>query len=191
VCDKPLVHTVAQADALVQAVRRHDRVFGVTYNYSGYPMVRQAREMVRAGTIGTVRKVVVEYHQGWLAKQVEASGNKQAEWRVDPAKSGIAGAMGDIGSHAEQLVAQVTGLSSTACAPTSPPSGPGRTLDDDASLLLRFQGGARGVLMASQVAVGCENELRLRVFGTEGSLVCTRRTRTGCGTCRSTGRGRC
>jgi predicted dehydrogenase len=170
VCDKPLVHSSAQAEDLLQAVRRRGVVFGVTYNYSGYPMVRQAREMVKAGAIGAIRKVVVEYHQGWLATQVERSGNKQAEWRMDPAKSGIAGAMGDIGSHAEQLVATVTGLRlDSLCADLST-FGAGRVLDDDASLLLRFDGGARGVLLASQVAGGCENDLRLRVFGSDGSL---------------------
>lgn len=170
VCDKPLVHSSAQADELVQAVRRRGTVFCVTYNYSGYPMVRQAREMVKAGAIGTIRKVVVEYHQGWLATQVEHSGNKQAQWRMDPARSGIAGAMGDIGSHAEQLVATVTGLRlASLCADLSV-FGAGRVLDDDASLLLRFDGGARGVLLASQIAGGCENDLRLRVFGSTGSL---------------------
>lgn len=170
VCDKPLVHSSEQAEDLVQTVQRRGTVFGVTYNYSGYPMVRQAREMVRSGVIGTIRKVVVEYHQGWLATQVERSGNKQAEWRMDPARGGIAGAMGDIGSHAEQLVATVTGLRlEQLCADLSA-FGAGRVLDDDASLLLRFTGGARGVLLASQVAAGCENDLRLRVFGSEGTL---------------------
>ena len=170
VCDKPLVHTSEQAADLVQTVKRRGTVFGVTYNYSGYPMVRQAREMVANGTIGAVRKVVVEYHQGWLATQVERSGNKQAEWRIDPARSGIAGAMGDIGSHAEQLVSTVTGLHLDSLCADLTAFGAGRVLDDDASLLLRFQGGARGVLIASQVAVGCENDLRLRVFGSEGTL---------------------
>lgn len=170
VCDKPLVHTGAQADQLVRIARERGIVFGVTYNYIGYPMVRQAREMVAAGVIGAVRKVVVEYHQGWLATQVEAQGNKQADWRMDPARSGIAGAMGDIGSHAENLVSTVTGLHlDSLCAELSV-FGPGRVLDDDASLLLRFTGGARGVLLASQIAIGCENDLRLRVFGSAGTL---------------------
>src|SRR6478609_7711703 len=104
VCDKPLVHTGEQADALVAAVARQGTVFGVTYNYTGYPMVRQAREMVRAGELGEIRKVVVEYNQGWLATRLEAAGNKQAQWRADPAQSGGAGAIGDIGSHAENLL---------------------------------------------------------------------------------------
>ena len=171
VCDKPLVHTCAQADALVAAVRKQGTVFGVTYNYTGYPMVRQAREMVRSGRLGTVRKVVVEYNQGWLATQLEASGtNKQADWRTDPARSGAAGAIGDIGSHAENLVATVTGLDIESLCADLTALVPGRALDDDGNLLLRFVGGARGVLIASQINTGLENDLRLRVSGTLGTL---------------------
>ncbi|WP_431126946.1 Gfo/Idh/MocA family protein [Variovorax paradoxus] len=171
VCDKPLVHTREQADALVAAVARQGTVFGVTYNYTGYPMVRQAREMVRSGQLGELRKVVVEYNQGWLASHVEGSGsNKQADWRTDPARSGAAGAIGDIGSHAENLVASVTGLEiESLCADLSALV-PGRMLDDDGSLLLRFKGGARGVLIASQINTGLENDLRLRVSGALGTL---------------------
>ena len=170
VCDKPLVHTSADAAELVAAVKARGTVFGVTYNYSGYPMVRQAREMVRAGELGTIRKVVVEYNQGWLATRVEAEGNKQALWRNDPAQSGGAGAIGDIGSHAENLVATVTGLElESLCADLSSLV-PGRALDDDANLLLRFRGGARGVMVASQVNTGVENGFRLRVSGTRGTL---------------------
>jgi predicted dehydrogenase len=170
VCDKPLVHTREQADALVAAVARQGTVFGVTYNYTGYPMVRQAREMVRSGELGEIRKVVVEYNQGWLATRLEGSGNKQAAWRSDPAQSGAAGAIGDIGSHAENLVATVTGLEiESLCADLSSLV-PGRPLDDDGSLLLRFRGGARGVLIASQISTGLENDLRLRVSGTLGTL---------------------
>jgi len=170
VCDKPLVHTGAQADALVAAVERQGTVFGVTYNYSGYPMVRQARDMVRAGTIGDVRKVVVQYNQGWLSTQLEASGNKQAGWRTDPARSGAAGAIGDIGSHAENLVATVTGLSIQSLCADLATLVKGRALDDDASVLLRFDGDARGVLIASQINTGLENDLQLRVSGTLGTL---------------------
>jgi predicted dehydrogenase len=169
-CDKPLVHTGAQADELVRLARERGIVFGVTYNYLGYPMVQQARAMVAGGAIGELRKVVVEYHQGWLARRVEAGTNKQADWRMDPARSGIAGAMGDIGSHAENLLATVTGLQLESLCADLCSVVPGRLLDDDASLLLRFRGGARGVLLASQVAAGCENDLRLRVFGSEGLL---------------------
>jgi predicted dehydrogenase len=171
VCDKPLVHTREQADALVAAVARKGAVFAVTYNYTGYPMVREARELVRSGRLGEIRKVVVEYNQGWLSAQIESEGNKQAAWRSDPAMSGAAGAIGDIGSHAENLVATVTGLEiESLCADLSALV-PGRALDDDGSLLLRFHGGARGVLIASQVNTGLENDLRLRVSGTLGTLV--------------------
>jgi len=170
VCDKPLVHTRAEADALVAAVKARGTVFGVTYNYSGYPMVRQARAMVRAGEIGEVRKVIVEYSQGWLATALEAGGNKQAGWRTDPAKSGAAGAIGDIGSHAENLIATVTGLEIERLCADLGALVPGRALDDDANLLLRFSNGARGVLVASQINTGLENDLRLRVAGTLGTL---------------------
>ena len=170
VCDKPLVHTSAQADDLAARVAAQGTLFAVTYNYTGYPMVRQAREMVKSGAIGAVRKVIVEYHQGWLATQLEATANKQAGWRTDPSKSGIAGAIGDIGSHAENLAATVTGLAIESLCADLTAFVPGRRLDDDASLLLRFTNGARGVLLASQVVVGHENDLRLRVLGERGTL---------------------
>ena len=170
VCDKPLVHTSSEAEALVAAVQRQGTVFGVTYNYTGYPMVRQARDMVQGGQLGTVRKVVVQYHQGWLATHLEAEGNKQAGWRTDPARSGAAGAIGDIGSHAENLLATVTGLEIESLCADLGHLVPGRALDDDGSLLLRFAGGARGVLVASQIHTGVENDLSLRVSGTLGTL---------------------
>jgi len=170
VCDKPLVHTTAQAEELAALVAARGTLFAVTYNYTGYPMVREARELVRAGAIGAVRKVVVEYHQGWLAGVLESSDNKQSEWRTDPARSGPAGAMGDIGSHAENLVATVTGLELESLCADLASFGPGRRLDDDAGLLLRFAGGARGLMSASQVAAGSENDLRLRVYGERGLL---------------------
>ncbi|WP_377848495.1 Gfo/Idh/MocA family protein [Bosea sp. UC22_33] len=170
VCDKPLTHTGAQATTLVETVAKRGTAFGVTYNYTGYPMVRQAREMVRSGALGRMRKVVVEYNQGWLATALEATGNKQASWRTDPARSGIAGALGDIGSHAENLVATVTGLQIEELVADLGALVPGRALDDDASMLLRFKGGARGVLVASQINAGLENDLRLRVSGEDGTL---------------------
>ncbi len=170
VCDKPLVHTSAQADDLVARVAKQGTLFAVTYNYTGYPMVQQAREMVRAGAIGAVRKVIVEYHQGWLATQLEGGSNKQADWRTDPARSGIAGAIGDIGSHAENLCASVTGLEIDSLCADLTSFVPGRRLDDDGNLLLRFTNGARGVLIASQIETGCENDIRLRVFGERGML---------------------
>jgi predicted dehydrogenase len=170
VCDKPLVHTGEQADALVATVLGGGTVFGVTYNYTGYPMVRQARDMVRTGVLGELRKIVVEYNQGWLATALERTGDKQASWRTDPARSGIAGALGDIGSHAENLISTVTGLAIESLVADLGALVPGRALDDDASMLLRFAGGARGVLVASQINAGLENDLRLRVSGTLGTL---------------------
>ncbi|BEP96739.1 Gfo/Idh/MocA family oxidoreductase [Acidovorax sp. A79] len=172
VCDKPLVHTSAQADELVAAVKKAGTVFGVTYNYTGYPMVREARHLVQSGALGTLRKVTVEYNQGWLATAVEqGSGNKQADWRLDPARSGAVGTMGDIGSHAENLAATVTGQRPEALCADLTTFGAGRRLDDDAQLLLRYAGGARGVIVASQVAAGLENDVRLQVSGTLGTLV--------------------
>jgi predicted dehydrogenase len=170
VCDKPLVHSSAEAAELASIVKRSGSVFGVTYNYTGYPMVREARDMVARGAIGTVRKVIVEYNQGWLATHLEAAGQKQADWRTDPARSGLAGAIGDIGSHAENLMSSVTGLTLESICADLTIFVPGRRLDDDGNMLLRFKGGARGVLIASQIEVGCENDLRLRVFGSTGTL---------------------
>ncbi len=174
VCDKPMVVSSEQARELIATVEKAGVVFGVTYNYSGYPMVKQARSMIAGGEIGVVRKVVVEYNQGWLASALEQSGQKQADWRTDPARSGLGGAIGDIGSHAEQLASYTTGLELDAICADLTTFVPGRKLDDDANVLLRFKpkGGtqAKGVLMASQVEVGHENDLRLRVFGTTGSL---------------------
>ena len=170
VCDKPLVHTSAQAEALRDLVAARGTLFAVTYNYTGYPMVREARELVRTGAIGAVRKVVVEYHQGWLAGALESSDNKQSTWRTDPARGGPGGAMADIGSHAENLICAVTGLELESLCADLTAFGAGRRLDDDASLLLRFVGGARGVMMASQIAAGNENDLRLRVMGERGML---------------------
>ena len=169
-CDKPLVHTTVQADELVQLVNARGTAFAVTYNYAGYPMVREARERVRSGAIGTVRKVIVEYHQGWLAGAMESGSNKQSAWRTDPAQSGPGGALGDIGTHAENLLHTVTGLEIEQLCAELTTFGPGRSLDDDVSLLLRLSGGAKGVLLASQMAIGHENDLRLRVFGERGSL---------------------
>lgn len=170
VCDKPLVHTSEQAAQLQRVAAQSGVVFGVTYNYTGYPMVREARELVRKGAIGQVRKIIVEYNQGWLATKLEGGDNKQADWRTDPARSGMAGAIGDIGSHAENLAATVTGLEIESICADLTTFVPGRQLDDDGNLLLRFKGGARGVLIASQIEVGCENDLRLRVFGSTGTL---------------------
>lgn len=171
VCDKPLVHSSTQGQELAAAAQKSGVVFAVTYNYTGYPLVRQARHMVASGQLGEVRKVIVEYHQGWLATRLEASGNKQADWRTDPARSGIAGCVGDIGSHAENLAATISGLQIEALCADLTTFVAGRSLDDDGTIMLRYANGARGVLVASQIAVGCENDLRIRVFGEQGSLV--------------------
>ena len=170
VIDKPLVHTSEQAKELVNVVAQRDITFAVTYNYTGYPMVRQARHMVHGGQLGRVRKIIVEYNQGWLAEKLEEQGAKQAEWRTDPARSGIAGAIGDIGSHAENLASTVTGLAITHICADLTTFVAGRKLDDDGSLLLRFEQGAKGVLLASQISIGSENDLRLRVYGDKGGL---------------------
>ena len=170
VLDKPMVHTSEQAEDLTRVVEGSGVVFAVTYNYTGYPMVKQARHMVREGLLGKIRKVIVEYNQGWLASRLEEAGAKQAEWRTDPARSGIAGAIGDIGSHAENLVYTITGLEvSEICADLTTFVG-GRRLDDDGNLLIRYEGGAKGVMIASQVSAGEENDLRVRIYGTEGGL---------------------
>lgn len=170
VCDKPMTLSVEEAEDLASLVKQRSVVFCVTYNYSGYPMVRQARHLVRGGAIGDVRKVIVEYNQGWLATELESTGQKQADWRTDPARAGAGGAIGDIGSHAEQLISNVTGLHiDSLCADLSSFI-EGRRLDDDANVLLRFEGGARGILTASQVCIGSLNDLRLRVWGTTGGL---------------------
>jgi predicted dehydrogenase len=170
VCDKPLVHTSEQAQDLIATAGKSGVVFAVTYNYTGYPLVRQARHMVASGQLGEIRKVIVEYNQGWLSTLLEASGNKQADWRTDPARSGIAGCIGDIGSHAENLAATITGLEIEALCADLTTFVPGRKLDDDGNLLLRYTNGARGVLISSQIEIGCENDLRIRVFGSLGSL---------------------
>lgn len=175
ILDKPMVHTLAQADELARIVRERNIVFAVTYNYSGYPLVKQAREMVRSGELGDIRKIVVEYNQGWLADKLEATGQKQADWRTDPARSGIGGCIGDIGSHCEQLLSTITALEIDSLCAELTAFVPGRRLDDDANVLLRFKpvngnAPAKGILFASQICIGGENDLRIRVWGTRGGL---------------------
>jgi predicted dehydrogenase len=166
--DKPMTASLAEARELADLVAQTGRPYGLTYTYSGYPLVREARARVAAGAIGTVRKVVVEYPQGWLAGPAEG---KQAEWRVDPARAGAGGCIGDIGVHAFQLAEFVTGLRVTRLLADLAAVVPGRALDDDCSILLRFDNGARGVLLASQIEVGELNGLRIRVYGDKGGLV--------------------
>ena len=168
--DKPVTLDLAEAKALEALVAETGLLFGLTYNYTGYPMVKEARHLVRSGAFGDIRRVIVEYIQGWLAEPLERGGNKQAVWRTDPDRSGAAGCIGDIGTHAENLAAYVTGLAIAELCADLTAFVPGRRLDDDGNVLLRFDNGARGVLFASQVAVGEENGLKLRVYGERGGL---------------------
>jgi predicted dehydrogenase len=171
ICDKPLTVTVAEAQELRRIAKAADRLLAVTYNYSGYPMIRQAQEMIARGDLGKIRVVQGEYAQDWLSRDIESSGQKQAGWRTDPARSGAGGCIGDIGTHIYHLIGFVTGLEvESLCAELSTFVA-GRKLDDNAHLMLRFRGGARGMIWASQVAAGCENGLQLRVFGDKGGIV--------------------
>ena len=170
ICDKPLTSTLEDAEALQALVDSSGLVFGLTHNYTGYPLVRQAREMVAEGALGPIRLVQAEYVQDWLSTPLEETGQKQAEWRTDPARSGPAGCVGDIGTHAFNLARFVTGLELEELAADLQTFVPGRRLDDNAHILLRFAGGARGMLWSSQVAPGNENGLRLRVYGETGGL---------------------
>jgi len=170
VCDKPMTFSVREARALKQIVRKTRRIFALTHNYTGYPMVKLARDLVRQGELGTLRKVVVEYPQGWLSTPVERAGMKQAEWRTDPARSGEAGCMGDIGTHAENLAEYVTGLRIVELCADITTFVRGRRLDDDGNVLIRLQKGVKGVLHASQVSVGEENALVIRVYGDQKGL---------------------
>ena len=168
--DKPATFNLAEAKELQAIVQETGLVYGLTHNYTGYPMVKEARHLVRSGAFGAIRRVVVEYVQGWLAEREEAAGNKQAEWRTDPARSGAAGCMGDIGTHGENLVGYVTDLRIESLCADLTAFVPGRRLEDDGNVLLRFEGGAKGVLFASQIAVGEENGLKLRVYGETGGV---------------------
>ncbi len=170
ICDKPMTTTVEDALDLVQAVRRTGLIFGLIHNYTGYPMVRQAREMVVAGEVGALRVVQAEYVQDWLTTKLEDTGQKQAAWRVDPARAGAGGCLGDIGTHAYNLAGFVTGLEARELAADLSRFVPGRRLDDNVHILLRFDDGTRGMLWASQIAPGNENGLRLRIYGEKAGL---------------------
>lgn len=170
VCDKPVSFSLDEAIELAVLVKRTGLLFALTHNYTGYPMVKQAREMIKNDFMGKIRKVVVEYPQGWLATMVEASGQKQAAWRTDPARSGVGGSTGDIGTHAAHLAEYITGLEiSEVCADVSIYVD-GRLLDDDANVLLHFNNGAKGILHCSQISVGVENGLNIRIYGEKGGL---------------------
>ena len=170
VCDKPVTFDLKEAKALQKIVAKSGRVFALTHNYTGNVMVKQARALVRDGHLGTLRKVVVEYPQGWLSTALEKTGQKQAGWRTDPQRSGAAGSMGDIGTHAENLARYITGLETESLCADLTAFVPGRLLDDDGNILLRFKGGAKGILHASQISVGEENNLNIRVYGTKAGL---------------------
>jgi predicted dehydrogenase len=170
ICDKPMTTSVADAEDLVSTAERTKRVLAVTYNYSGYPLIRQAKSMIAAGELGELRLVQVEYAQDWLTTLLEAEGQKQASWRADPQQVGVAAAVGDIGTHAFHLAEFVSGLRVAQLAADLSTHVAGRKLDDNAQMLLRFASGARGSLWASQVAPGNENGLRLRIYGARGGL---------------------
>ena len=168
--EKPMALNLAEARAIGAAVARGGKLYGLAFTYSGYPLIEEARVRVARGDFGRIRLVQVEYSQGWLSRPIDQGGNKQAEWRTDPARAGLGGCLGDIGTHAFQLAEHVSGLAVESLSADLTAHVPGRRLDDDVSALLRFEGGARGVLKASQVAAGDENGLRLRIHGEEGGL---------------------
>jgi predicted dehydrogenase len=170
IMDKPMTISLAEAKELKNIVERTGRYFCLTHTYTGYPMVKEAREQVRNGTLGKVRKIFVTYPQGWLSYFKEGRGDKQAEWRTDPARSGAAGAMGDIGTHAFNLTEYVTGLQVSALCAQLNIVVEGRKLDDDGAVLLQYNNGATGVLMASQIMAGEENNLTIKVYGEKGGL---------------------
>jgi predicted dehydrogenase len=170
ICDKPLTSTMKDAHAFADAVTATDALFFLTHNYTGYPMIRQAKAMIAAGEIGKIRVVQVEYPQDWLTEASENDGLKQAEWRTDPERSGAGGSVGDIGTHAYNLACFVSGLRATELAADLQSFVLGRPLDDNAHMMLRFDGGARGMLWSSQVAPGNENGLKLRIYGEKGGL---------------------
>lgn len=171
ICEKPLTFSVEEADELVRLTRQCQREFMVAYTYTGYPMVREARSLVASGALGSIRVVAAEYPQGWLTDPIENTGHRQASWRTDPRYSGISGCVGDIGTHVENLVHFITGLEIDKLAARLEIMVPGRLLDDNAYILLRYKGGASGSYWSSQVAIGEENGLRIRVYGDKGALV--------------------
>jgi len=170
VCDKPMTLTVDEGEILESLVYKTGLLFALTHNYPGTPMVKQARAMVANNELGKIRKIQVQYLQGWLATSIEKTGQKQASWRVDPSKSGVGGALGDIGTHAENLVEYITGLQIQEIAADLGRFGEGRVLDDDGNILLRMENGAKGTMSFSQIATGEENNLAIKVYGEKGSL---------------------
>ncbi|MBN2480454.1 MAG: Gfo/Idh/MocA family oxidoreductase [Bacteroidales bacterium] len=170
VIDKPITFTLDEAGRLKAKVQETGLVLALTHTYSGYPAVKEARERIRRGDLGKIRKILVEYPQGWLSEKAEDAGNAQAAWRTDPKRSGKAGCMGDIGTHALHLAEYISGLKATEICADLNIFVPGRRLDDDGAALLRFDNGARGVLVASQIAAGEENDLNIRIYGEKGGM---------------------
>lgn len=170
VLDKPVTFNLTEAKELKELIKKTNLVFCLTHTYTGYPMVKEARQQVLSGKFGKIRKVYAEYPQGWLSTNLEASDNKQASWRTDPSKSGIAGAMGDIGTHAFNLAEYVSGLTTSKICADINIKVPGRKLDDDGAVLIKYDNGASGVLFATQIAAGEENNVKIRVYGEKGGL---------------------
>lgn len=170
ICDKPMTTTIEEAEDLCRITKASDMVFAVTYTYTGYPMVKQAKKLIMDGKLGKIRKVIVEYPQGWLTNPIEKEGSKQAVWRVDPDQAGISSCMGDLGTHIENMSGYITGLEMEEILADLSIFGPGRVLDDDGNVLVHYSNGARGILYASQISVGEENNLKFKVYGTEASL---------------------
>ncbi|MHA1190019.1 MAG: Gfo/Idh/MocA family protein [Alphaproteobacteria bacterium] len=170
ICDKPLTSTMRDARKLVELVEKSGKIFVLTHNYTGYPMIRHARQMIANGDLGTIRLVQAEYAQDWLSRDIETSGQKQAAWRTDPEQAGAGGSIGDIGTHAYNLACFVSGLEAEELSADLTSIVPGRVLDDNAHMMLRYGGGARGMLWCSQVAPGNQNSLKLRIYGTKGGL---------------------
>jgi len=170
VCDKPMTTTLEEAEELCRITKSKDRVFAVTYTYTGYPMVKQAKKLIEDGALGDIRKVVIEYPQGWLAKTIEKDGAKQAVWRTDPKQAGASSCMGDLGTHIENMSSYITGLEIEEIMADLSVFGKDRVLDDDGNVLVHFNNGARGVFFASQISVGAENGLKFRIYGNEASL---------------------
>ncbi len=170
VCDKPMTFNLKEARELEGLVGKSGLLFCLTHNYTGYPMVKEARKMVRGGELGKVRKVVVEYPQGWLSTLLESSGQKQAAWRTDPKRAGASSCIGDIGTHAENLAEYITGLKITEMCADFTTFVPGRQLEDDGNILIHLEGGAKGILFASQISAGEENALKIRIYGEKGGM---------------------
>lgn len=170
VCDKPMTNSLEEAEELCRLVNEHNVIFALTHNYTGYPMVKEARQMVRNGKLGKLRKIVVEYPQGWLSKPIEKQGNKQAAWRTDPDRAGVSSVVADIGSHAENLVEYITGLRLKELFADIHTFVEGRKLEDDANMLVHYENGVRGILYASQVSIGEKNDFNIRIYGDEAAL---------------------